>query len=121
MPVAAFRLTANADVDRIVAGEALTITTELFDSNTGQVYPVDDATGASAVFLGTNAPVIKSSGAGVAADTQPGRLRVTLTSADTLELLQGNGITWEVHVTKADGSVRIAQLCQALDVAPALA
>lgn len=121
MSVAAFRLTANADVDRIVAGEALTITTELFDTNTGQVYPLDDATGASAVFLGTNAPIIKTSGSGVALDSSPGRLRVTLSSADTLALLQGDGISWEVHVTKPDGSKRIAQLGQALDVVPALA
>ena len=122
MPIAKFVLAASADTGRIVAGEAFTINVELYDAVTKSSVPLSQLTGASGVFPGTAAALVKVSGAGVAVDpTDSNRLQVTLSSADTLSMNQGTEQTWEVHARFSDGRVRIAQLCESLDVVAALA
>jgi hypothetical protein len=122
MPIAKFVLAAAADTSRIVAGEAFTINVELYDAVSKSSVALNELVGASGVFPGTADAVVKVSGAGVAVDpTNSTRLQVTLSSSDTLALNQGDDQTWEVHAHFSDGRVRIAQLCESLDVVEALA
>ena len=120
MGVTESRLTATADIRRIVKGEALTITVELFDEVSGRVLTLEGATAATASFPGTDAPVEKELGAGVELSADPGRLTITLDESDTEALAEGDGQAWQVAVTLADESIRIAQLGDALDVKPSL-
>ena len=81
---------------------------------------LEGVTAATASLPGTDAAVSKTLGAGVTIGTDPGRLAVELGSDDTQDLKIGEGQSWQVAVTLADGSTRIAQLLEQLDVAASL-
>ncbi len=119
MPVTEYRLTATADTKRIVQGEALTLTVELFDEVSRQALPLDELDDASAQFAGTDATVTKELSDGVEVAADAGRLLVTLTAADTAALKLGDAQSWQVTVT-IDDDVRIVQLLEQLDVVASL-
>lgn len=119
MPIQKARLTATADVSKIVQGEELTITVEIFDTYSGEVLTLDAATVATASFPGTTATVVKELSDGVTVSEQPGRLEVTLDDTDTAAMRVGEAQSWQIEVT-VDGETRIVQLEEALDVVASL-
>lgn len=118
--IATTDLEANADINRIVQGEAVTITVEVFDRISQQVQ--DFATlapsAATASFFGTSAPVVKSLGSGVVVATDPGRLAITLSVTDTRAMLVGDDQSWQIAYT-IGAVTRIVQL-DGLDVVASL-
>lgn len=119
MPVQRSDLRASVDINRIVQGEALTLTVELFDNVTSQAFDMTGATVAKASFVGTAAPVVLGIGSGVALATDTGRLLVTLSKANTAALKVGDAQSWQIEVTV--GSVtRIVQIDESLDVEASL-
>ena len=120
MPIQKTRLIATADVDRIVQGEALVVTVEIFDSISKQALDLTAVDSAIATFAGTDAAVVKTLEDGVAIDTeQSGRLAITLRESDTADMLVGEAQSWQVEVT-VEGQTRILQLEDALDVVASL-
>jgi hypothetical protein len=114
MPIAPLHLIANADTDRIVTGESLTIGVELFYAGSKQTPAI---VGASGIFpLASGVISIPAT-----LDSNPGRIEIPLTSAETLQLNVADQQTWEVHALMSDGSLRKCQLVQQLDVVAALA
>lgn len=113
-------LQANADINRIVQGEALTITVEVFDRISQQVadFVTSAPSDVTATFFGSASPVVKTLSGGVAVGADPGRLAITLDAADTLALKLGVGQNWQVSYTIGT-TTRIVQL-DGLDVLPSL-
>ncbi len=120
MPVPESRLTATADIRRIVQGEDIVITAELFDEVTSQVVDLEGATAVVVQMPGTSATVELTLGAGVTLSSDPGRLLVALNASQTADLLVGEDLDWQITVTLADASVRIVQLVDALEVVASL-
>lgn len=126
MPIKNTSLVASADIGRVVQGEALAITAEIYDEVSSQVLDLAGATAVVATFPGTpdanGAPttVTATLGAGVALDTNPGRLVVTLSAVKTAALKVGEGQGWQLKITLADASIRIVQLIEQLDVVASL-
>lgn len=94
-------LAARMDINRIVQGEAIVLTVEVYDRISGVL--ADFATSApstvTAEFVGTSAPVEKTLGSGVAVDSNPGRLTVTLSASDTQALKLGDEQNWQLSYT----------------------
>ncbi len=120
MPIPESRLTATADIRRIVQGEVITLTVEIFDEVTRQVVDLTDAADALITLPGTTEPVTLMLGSGVELADDPGRLLVSLTAEQTAALKVAEGQSWQVQVMLADDSVRIVQLFESLDVVASL-
>ncbi len=125
MPVKAERLTATCNVSRIVQGESLTLTVELFDEVSGEAFALADLDTAEAKFVGTPVlvgevltPVVVTASATAQGD--PGRLLITLTDVATAAMLVGDGTSWQLSITLDSGTIRIVQLVDQLDVVASL-
>jgi hypothetical protein len=120
MSVTESRLIGSCDIRRIIQGERLLQTIELLDEVSGQALTVIGASAASVTYPGTLAPVVKTLGDGIIIIDEPGRLTVNLSETDTALMKNGCGQAFQVQVTLADGSIRIAQLRDQLDVMASL-
>lgn len=124
MPVPKSKLTATANINKIVQGEALTLIVEVYDDATKQVLDFGDdgadLDDAVATFPGTDAPVSVSLGDGEIDTTDdPGRLAIDLSAVDTAALNVGEAQSWQLELTLG-GVVRIVQLTEVLEVAASL-
>ncbi len=122
MTVKAERLIATCNVDRVVQGEALTLVVEVFDEVSGQAFDLADLDTAEALFEGTPDPdgtpiTVSANGA---TNDDPGRLEVELSEANTAALKVGDGKSWQLVITLNDGTIRIVQLLEQLDVVASL-
>ncbi len=125
MPVAQQRLTASSDINRIVQGEELSLTVELFDEISKQVLNVADATAVVASFAGV---LVDDEPTTVTASLldddiqllEDGRIRIDLSDEKTDALKTGDAQSWQIAITLADGSTRIVQLLESLEVVASL-
>ncbi len=116
MPIPQQNITATADINRIVQGEALTITVEIFDQASKRALNLEGSPDIMASFPGTEAPVEITE----IEILDAGRLNIMLESADTVALKLGAEQSWQIEVTLADNSVRIVQLLEVLEVVASL-
>lgn len=126
MPVPKSKLTATANINKIVQGEALTLIVEVYDDATKQVLDFGDDGAdldeAVATFPATDAdaPVsVSLTGGDIDTTDDPGRLAITLDADATALLNVGEAQSWELELT-IGGTVRIVQLVEVLEVAASL-
>lgn len=122
MTVKAERLTATCNVSKVVQGEALTMVVEVSDEVSGEAFDLSDLDEATATFLGvvlddgTTMPVEVT----CTANSEPGRLNVPLLADDTAAMRAGDETSWQLSITLNDGTIRIVQLVDQLDVVASL-
>lgn len=122
MTVKAERLTATCNISKVVKGEALTLVVEVFDEVSGQAFDLADLDDATATFLGlvaadgTSTPVEVNA----TANGDPGRVDIELTADDTNAMRVAEGQSWQLSIVLGDGTHRIVQLVEQLDVVASL-
>lgn len=114
MPITEQRLVARADIRRVVRGEQLDVTIEVFDEISNEALDLSELDTAAAALPGANGTPVNVTPT-VITDAA-GRLLMPLATADTQLLNVGTDQSYELELTFDDGTVRIVQLVEALDV-----
>lgn len=119
MPVTEDRLTASCDIRRIVKGEAVTITIELFDQISKQVQDLTDADTITvrlpSATAGESIDIELGAGVEVLTDT-PGRIALTIMESQTLLMMAGCEQSFQIELVFTNGTKRIVIVHETLDV-----